>query len=306
MASKKPPVIFLELVEKRSSGFVKQGTEGTMFHEELNCPNISWIPNRGMAAEKVIETVAGKEVETTVYKEVRWIKNCNTIDLTEQEKRNIKPNYFEDKIPFEKGFATVVRDGGTISLYDYLLTAFYNKSNPDRPSTAEGIYKVVQLDKQAEQINEADVEMADAIKLVDSLRTKTGSKDTPYKYNEERISAMCAVCQVHAETPAQQLYALMSLAKARPRWFLDLVVKFEQTVLTEVSHALELKVIQFDGNTAMYSEGNKVIRNFGAGNFKHEKKIELLADYLKTQEGNPDLTELRAKTDLAKEKALKN
>lgn len=301
MAKAKPPVIYLELCEKRNSGFVKKGTEGTAFHEELNCPTISWIPNRGFGAVK--ETLEG--VETTINKELRWIKNCNTIDFAEQEKRNLKPNFFEDKIPFEKGFATVVRDGSTISLYDYLLSTFFNETNPDRPDTADAIYRVMQLDKQAEEINEADIEMADAIKLVDSLRIKTGDKKTPYKYNEERLTSICDICQVHAETPALKLHALMSLAKARSRWFLDLVVRFEQTILTEIAHALELKVFMFDGNTAVYSEDKELIYNLGAGNYKHEKKIESLADYLKSKDGAEALTKLRAKVSVAKENALK-
>lgn len=302
MAKPKPPVIFLELCEKRNSGFVKQGTDGTAFHEELNCPNISWIPNRGLGSVKEIHN----GVETMVYKELRWMKHCDTIDFNEQEKRGFKPNFHEDKIPFEKGFATVVRDGGTIWLYDYVVGVCWNKSNPDRPVGADAIYQVMQLDKQAEEINEGDIEMADAIQLVSSLRLKTGSKETPFKYNEERLSALCSIFQVFAETPAQQLYALMSLAKAKPRWFLDLAVKFEQTILTEVSHALELKVIMFDGNTSVYCEGDEIIRNFGAGNYKHEKKIELLADYLKTSEATEALTKLRAKVAVAKDKALKS
>lgn len=301
MAKAKPKVIYLELCEKRNSGFVKQGTEGTDFHEELNCPNISWIPNRGFGAVK--ETQQG--VEITVNKELRWIKHCNFIEFDEQEKRNIKPNFFEDKIPFDKGYATVVRDGATISLYDYLVSSFYNKSNPDRPTTADALYQVMQLDKVAEEINEADIEMADAIKLVESLRIKTGDKKNPYKYNEERINAMCEICRVHADTPAQKLYALMTLAKSKANWFLNLVVKFEETIVTEVAHALELKVVMFEGNIAVDTEDKSVIYDIGVGNYKHEKKVEMLADYLKTKDGSEALTKLRAKTSVAKEKLLK-
>lgn len=293
--SEKLETIFLELVEKRNSGFVKQGTEGTPFHEELNCPNIRWIPNSGFKA--VEEEQNGKIV--TVYKEIRWIKNCNTIEKDEQERRGIKSQPFEDKIPFEKGFATVVRNGSTISLYDYLKDVFYNESSKNRPETADAIYKVMEIDKKAEEIDESDIEMADAIKLVASLRTKIGSKDSiTYKYNEDRLNALCIVCVVHADSPATQFHALMSLAKARSKWFLDLVVKFEQTILTEVTHAVELEIIRFDGNTVF--DGDKVLKNLGTGNLSRDTKIERFSDFLKTNEGNPILTELRAKIEVAK------
>lgn len=294
--SSKAPVMYLELLEKRNSGFVKNGTDGTAFHEELNCPNIRWIPNSGF---KAVKEKHG-DGEVVAFKEIRWVKNCSTIDKDEQDRRNIKPNRMEDKIPFEKGFATVVREGSTISLYDYLKDVFYSKDSENRPETADAIYRVMQLDKQAEEIDESDIEMADAIKLVASLRTQVSAKDRSYKYNEERLDAMCTICNVYADSVATKFHALMSLAKARSKWFLDLVVKFEQTILTEVTHAVELEVVRFDGNTALYKDDEKVIKNLGTGNLAKDTKIEKLSDFLKTKEGNPHLTELRAKVEVAK------
>jgi hypothetical protein len=299
--SSKAPVMYLELVEKRNSGFVKNGTDGTAFHEELNCPNIRWIPNSGFKAV----TEKHGERDVIAFKEIRWVKNCSTIDKDEQDRRNIKPNRMEDKIPFEKGFATVVREGSTISLYDYLKDVFYSKDSENRPETADAIYRVMQLDKQAEEIDESDIEMADAIKLVASLRTQVGTKEKSYKYNEERLDAMCAICNVYADSTATKFHALMSLAKARSKWFVDLVVKFEQTILTEVTHGVELEVIRFDGNTALYTNEDRVIKNLGTGNLAKDTKIEKLSDFLKTKEGNPHLTELRAKIQVAKENIQK-
>lgn len=290
MSEKKPPapVMYIELCDKRNSGFVKNGTEGTPFHDELNCPNMTWLPNSGFKGIKDGDT------ETIIFKEIRWIKNCNTIDKEEQDRRNVKPNPYEDKIPVEKGFATVVRDGSTISLYDYLTSVFYSENAEFRPETLSPLYRIVQLDKKAEEIDESDIEMADAIMLVGSMRTQTG-KDKTYKYNEDRLNSICEICAVHADTTATKFHALMSLAKAKSRWFLDLVVKFEQTIITEVTHALELDVVKFDGNTAIYVEDEKVIHGLGTGNLGRETKIERLSDYLKTREGSEALTELRAK-----------
>jgi len=301
MSEQKYPTIFLELVEKRNSGFVKNGTEGTSFHEELNCPNISWIPSSGFKA--IEEEQNGSKV--TVFKEIRWIKNCNIIDKEEQERRNIKPNHKEDKIPFEKGFATVVRNGSTISLYDYLVDVFFNEGSALRPETADAIYRVMQIDKKAEEIDESDIVMADAIKLVASMRALIDKKEKTYRYNEERINAICELCAVYADSVATRFHALMSLAKSRSKWFMDLVEKFEQTIITETTHAVELKVVRFDGNTALYTDGEKVIKNLGTGNLSLDTKIERLADFLKTREGNEHLTELRAKVAVSKDN-LKN
>jgi hypothetical protein len=301
MSKAKPPVMFLEYCDKRNSGFVKDGTAGTPFHEELSAPSVAWIPNKSKRA--VIEKIGG--VETLVYKDIRWINGCNTIDPQEQERIGVKPNPKEDLIMFEKGYATMAKEGSTLSLYDYLEVSLLNKNNPHRPPSLEPLYQVQQLDKEAEELNESEIEIADAIHLVSELRIKTGNKETPYKYDEDRINLICEVCQVMGDTPSIKLSNLMRLAKVKPRWFLDLVTKFEQTIVTEVAHALELQVIRFDANTAQYAEGDKILRALGSGHLGHEKKISLLAQYLGSSEGAQDLTELRAHIEVAKKKALK-
>jgi hypothetical protein len=302
MSDLKVPVMFLKLCDKRSSGFVKDGTENTAFHEELDCPSIAWIPSRS----KTAVTMEVNGVKTLIYKDIRWINGCNTIDPQEQDRMGIKPNPQEDLIIFDKGFKTLIKEGSTFSLYEYLEQSFFSKNNPNRPVSLDAIYEIMQLDKKAEEIDESDIEMADAIKLVGELRIKTGNKETPYKYDEDRINMMCKLCEVSGgDTPALKLHALMALAKSTPRTLLDLVVKFEQTLITEVAHALQLNVIRFDGNTASYEESGEVIKALGSGNLGQEKKIQSLADYFGSSDGTQALTIFRAKLEVAKQNALK-
>lgn len=301
----KAPVLFLELVDQRPSGFVLDGTNNTPFYQELHAPNISWIPADGFMSEMKKEKVNGKEVEIRHNKRIRYIKNENDIDFASQEKRGIKPAPHEDKIPFEKGYATIVGEGSTIGLYNYLSVVFYNAGAPNRPDTATPIFRVLDLNKKAEEFNESDIEMADAIKLAGELYTSTGKKDNPYIYDEDRIDAIARILNVIGETPTIKLRAIIVTAKNRPRWFLDNVVKFEQIIFTEVSHALQLDVIEFDGNTAQYKGGAKIIKSLGTEKLSQTDKVEKLASYLKTNDGTRALTELRAAIEFAKEKQLK-
>ena len=94
---------------------------------------------------------------------------------------------------------------------------------------------------------------------------------------------------------------MLNKAITAPKQFLEIIVKAEQTVIVDVSHALQLGVIMFDGNVAQYSKESKIIRSLGKGNMSSDKKIEALATYLQTEEGNNDLTELRAKVEVEKE-----
>lgn len=299
----KAPVKYYELVEKKGSGFIMDGTGGTAYQQELNAPSIRWIPTQGRMAVKV----TGEDGKvTTAFKEIRYLNGCDTIDIEQQRAKGFIPRPFEDKIGMENGFMSVAREGNTINLFDYLTNSFYNLDNPDRPDSATAIYREVKLDKKAEVLLDEDELTTRAKLLVYDLRLATGNKKVPFKYNEDRINSICRLLNVWDETPERQLILLLQKAMSSPKNFLEIVEKSEQTVITEISHALEMNLIYFEGNTAQYTEEKKIIFAIGSGKFTQDGKIEQLASWFGTQEGTPALTELRAKLEVAKQKALAN
>ncbi len=296
----KAPVKYYELVEKKGSGFIMDGTGGTAYQQELNTPSIRWIPTKGRTS------VLAEDGKTKAFKEIRYLNGCDTIDIDQQKAKGFVERPFEDKIGMENGFMSVAREGNSINLYDYLEKSFYNLDNPDRPESATAIYREVKLDKKAEVLLDEDELITRAKSLVYELRLNTGNKKTPYKYNEDRINAICRLVNVWDETPERKLIHLIQKANQNPKEFLEIVEKSEQTVITEVSHALEMNLIYFEGNTAQYTEEKKIIFAIGSGKFTQDQRIEQLASWFGTEEGNPALTEFRAKLEVAKEKALAN
>lgn len=301
MASKKPkaPTKYYEIVDRKPSGFIMDGTGGTTFQQELTSPSIQWVSALGKTCVKQKDE-DGREVNH--YVEVRYINGCDSIIPDEQIKRGFVPKRLMDKIPIENGFMNVVRDGNTIGLYDYLEKSFWNEDNPDRPATADARYREVKMDKKAEVLLDEDELMTQAKSIVYSLRTNTGNPKAPYRYDNDRIDTICKLVNVWDESNETKLVKLIKVAIQSPKEFLEIVTKSEQTIITEISHALEMNVINFDGNTAQFSEGNKIIVSLGAGNMRQDVKMEKLGAWLGTDEGNPILTELRAKLELAKEK----
>ena len=288
------PVKYYELAEKRSSGFILDGTKGTQFQQELTAPAIRWISSSGRTYNP----------ETKGFKEIRYLSGCDILDPEEQKKRGYTPRPFEDKIPMEAGFISVAREGNTVTLYDYLEQVNYNLDAQNRPDGATATFKEVKLDKQAVDLLDEDEFITKAKGLVYELRLNTGDKKAPYKYNIDRINSICRLVDVWDETPERKLILLLQKATQSPKEFLETVSKAEQTVITEVTHAMELNLIMFEGNTAQYSEGNKIIVNLTGDKLKSEQKAEKLAFWLTTAEGNTSLTELRAKLEVAKGKLL--
>jgi|SRR5690348_6499945 len=285
------PELIIELCETGESGFYLDGTAGTPFAQQRRSPEMKWIPTQGKEAYK-------DENGILRFREIRHIKGCETIYPEEQDKRGIKPNRFEDKIPMEGGFARILREGDTIGTYDFLEKATFYADNPFRPDTATKIYKRVKVREQAEDYVNEDELLTVAKSKVYSLRTNVGGEKTKYKYDESKIDTYCRLLDIVEEYPETRIVALLSKASANPKQFLDIIVKAENTVLTEVSHALKLNVIVFDGNTAQFAEGQKVITVVGNTKMNNDKKIEALASFLQTQEGAGSLTEMRARTEV--------
>ncbi len=304
--SEKPPMVFIELVDQGNSGFIQDDTANTPTPNQLRAPSIRFIPNEGMRRGRRVDIVGGKGKVVTFNERIRYIKNEEIISLAEQKRLGIEPSGLarEDKIPIERGYATIVREGASVGLYDYITQAYYNDSNPDRSEKATAIYRVLQIDKQAEAHNQDELIAADAIKYVGSLYEKIGKNS--YRYNEDKINAICEFLSLFAETPATRIQALMSHAKQRPEWFLDKVTKLEQTTITEVTHALELNVICFKGNVAEYVAKDKILKSLGARKMTQEQKITCLADWLRTAEAHEAYIELKAEIDIAKSKSIQN
>ena len=101
MAEKKvkAPVKYYEIVDKKPSGFIMDGTGGTPYQQELTSPSIQWVSAQGKMCEKDEEGIAH-------YVEIRYINGCDSIIPDEQLKRGFQPKRLMDKIPIENGFAT--------------------------------------------------------------------------------------------------------------------------------------------------------------------------------------------------------
>lgn len=294
------PTIFIELVDQGDSGFFQDDTRDTPTPVQLRAPGVRMIPNVGFRRGIKTETVDGVERKTRFNEQIRYIKNEEVISVNEQKRLGIEPSSLaqEDKILVLKGYATITREGTQVGLYDYIVQSYYNESNLERSEKATAIYRIMQIDQQAEQFNEDELLAADALKYVGSLYQKTGKNK--YQYNEEKINAVCELLSIYADSPATRIKTMLIHAKQRPEWFLNKVHKLEQTTVVEVTHALELSVVRFNGNVAEYAKKDKILKSMGGGKMSHDQKITRLADWLRTGEGHEAYMELKAEIEAAK------
>lgn len=294
------PVVFIELAEKRGSGFIQDGTENTANPIELNAPSMRYIPNVGKRLSEKIDPVSGKKVK--YHEDIRFIRGVAEISIEKQKMLGIEPSRVpgQDKIVIQNGSVIVARDLGDEGLYDFLTESFYNESNPNRSKKATALYRVVEKDNDAEESYEDNVALADVLNYMNGLSKKVG--DRKYTYNHEKIDGLCVLFNAYADTPATKLKALTDFGKLRPVEFMKAVTKWEQVTQTEITHGIKLNLIKFEGNIAQYTNRDKIIKSLGTEKLKTEDKIGLLADWFKTPDGNEEYTNFKTALELAKEK----
>lgn len=294
-AGKKPAIMFLELADMRDSGFIMDGTQGTPFETRLTGPSVQFVPN--VSYRMADDGEGGRVMEM-----IRHIKNQHEISVEKQRKLGIEPHpkSSADKIMIKGCRMTIVREGGNVGLFDFLTqSAEFNQSNPELRDGATPIYRVIDITKQQEQKNEKAILKNEARTFVFGLQEKQGGQ---WVYQTDRINALCELFSVFAESAPMQIEALSAYAGKYPEDFLEKIKVYEQTTATVVAHALQLNVISFKGNSAMYISKDKVIKVVGSGSMKPDKKISALAEFLRSKEGHEAYIELQTEVEVAKEK----
>lgn len=297
----KVPELLLEIIDQADSGYVRDDTVGTAFEDRITCPSIVFVPNTGKMAAP-IKDKEGKE--TGRYKNVntRYIKGCEEIEVEKQKDMGFEPAEISnvDVIAIKKGRALFKREGD-IALFDYLEKSFWNLDAPNRPknSQAKALFKVSKVNENIAEINESEFLKAKAVTYVQSLITKVGKG---YKFNEEKIDNILTILnKFGGETFSEKINVLTREARINPKFFLETVTKLDEIAITEITHALELNVIEFVDNTVKYTKDKKVIANLGNEKLTQDKKIIAIAELLKTPEYAKQLDEFKIKVDIAKE-----
>lgn len=299
----KVPTMYLEVVTQGDSGYVRDDTKGTAHEEKISCAEVTFVPNVGKMAEEIVDE---KGTGTGRFKNVpiRYIKDCPYIKVSDQKTHGYEKNTIatNDAIVIKKGKA-IIKEEGDLALFSYIKNVFYNLSAPNRPRTAKAIFKVVEVEKNVSVINEGKFLQAKAIMFVETLVLKTGNT---YKYKEDKIdNILTALSLFGGDNYSDKIRVLTDHAEKNPKTFLDIVSKMDNITITEVSHCLELNVIAFEGNSAVYVEGKKLVGIVNAEAKSTAKKIDALAELLQTPEYAQAYTELRAKLEIAQENNLK-
>ena len=290
----KVPTIFIELCDKKGSGFILDNTEGTKFEQELDCPSVQFVPNTSYRyVDRLIsEQPKGGTKTERILEQIRYITNNPEISVILQDKSGWKSNSKTDKIKIFQGNASIAREGSHVGLFDFLTQSVeFNGSNPDKLAHARPIYNIIDLLKVQEEQNEEEIAINEARSFVYNLQEK---KNNVWVYQTERIDALCELFSVYAASSASKITLLANYASTHPDNFLKKIKIFEAETAVLVAHALQLHVIGIDGQIVSYVGKNKIIKNLSGENTTQANKIEELSTYLRTKDGYEAAQELKA------------
>lgn len=295
---KKYPVAIFELIPKNrvGSGFVREDT--------LNTPDpirILYPKNRSVMNKSIVQVKTKDESGDEIWVDtpIRYIYGQSEI-LKEKQEQSKMETSLRDKIVFINGYLTVPKTGSFVGLYKFMMSHAQNETNPDRIERLRAIFREIKPAKQAAEGNKLDFQIAQAMGIIMKL---VKEKKEGYEYDEAGINVLCAPFNVHADSPSEQVAALVAIAKARPLVFLEEAKKGVQTVSIEIKHAIQMRVIKIDGAAITYSDGT-VIKKFSNAQNTDEKKLEALGSYFQKVDGKEAYEIFKIKLDAAKAEAV--
>lgn len=298
------PTMLIELINVGDTGYIMDGTEGTMHEQRIVAPPVSFIPNIGTMSEEILDEQTNKPTGRHANVKIRYIKNCPYIKISDQKKYGYEPGIgTENAIAIKKGKEVIKREGD-VALFDFLQKVFYNLSAPNRSKNAKAIFKVVEVEQKTTELNDDAFLSAEAVNHVKTLFLKTGNS---YKYKEDKIdNLLTALSTFGGDSYSEKITVLRKYAEQFPKKFLDVFSTMDNIPITELTHAVELNVIRFEGVTAEYCESKEILAVVGNENKSQSKKIEALAELLRTPEYAQAYQNFRVKLEIAQEASLKS
>lgn len=296
--------MYIEIIDQAASGYIRDDTRGTPFQEEICAPGIVFVPNTGKMSEEIVDEKTKKGTGKYKNVEIRYIKDCPTIRVDEQEKAGYEKHKIPsvDTITIRKG-KTLIKREGDVGLFDFLKMAFYNQQAPNRPKSAKALFKVVEVDKTVSVINEKKFLRAQAVGKVEDLMIKQGKT---YKFQEAKIDSLLTLLgKFGGESPAEKIAVLTQAAEENPELFIQLITKTDETLVTEINHAIQLNVIQFVGNSVQGVADNKIFATLPDDLKSMDKKIMAFSELLKTPEFASIYQELKIKIEIEEENSVK-
>lgn len=280
--NKRPEILILELLDRRASDMVLEGSE------ESGMP----IVLDGPGARKIISTSHVVDAKGE-YREIRYIKGAKSIYVDEQEKANVKPHPSRDEIWFRGTSMTVVNAAPDKNLYEYLLNCAYNLNAPRRPDHYPAVFKTIDTAKVSENTLDQMILQSEAVQLVTGLRERTS---TGYEYDTEKIGFLCTLFNIEPmDDDADRMRALLSIAQAEPMKFLNTMADRTKEIRIDVLSARKFNVLSIDNDQASLTKTGANFYDFESTS--ENERVDELVYYFLSQIGekyyNEMLLELR-------------
>lgn len=297
MEKKAPEVLVIDLVDRRPSNYVLEGSEIGGQPKQLDCP-----ADKNIKPTSVVRVPNLKGGGYTLRK-TRYIQGCDTIFVDEQEARRVTPNPAIDRadLVIKNGSKIIVRTGGAISLFDYFKNYEGNESNPNRPEGATIIYREINAAVDAEASISGFDDDVEARMYLRDLKDKDDKGKVTYK--EKEINFLIGLFGMpHMESMAEKFEALIGIATSNPRVFLDSIANAKAAMTSEVNQGKAMGVVTFDASKAMLTSASKVLFTFKTT--KYEDQINELVTFFLTTAGDQAYKQFSLDLRHAKERAL--
>lgn len=288
-ATEQAEVLQFILIDQQKSTFYLEGSDKDGKSDFfLMAPSFYRFPK----TSTMVEMVDGRPTHVPI----RWIPGCDEIRVAKQDERKILPT--EDEIWFKNGELVVADGPENSSLLKFMMKSALLEGNPDAPKGAKPRIAVKKPFEEA--ANDNVFRRAKALATSKVTELSWDGKDG-MEYDTERINFLASLFQVVGTNPGVLINGLYAVAETAPDKFLKTIADSTAFYRAMIGEALHFNVINIDADAASYMDSKTVITQLKAK--KKDAKLDELATYLMSLEGQLALREIQTQLEAAKKKS---
>jgi len=295
--------VTFELCDMKPSGFIMDGPsvddfEGLDMTPVISSPSYRSI-RRVSRYKKLVPAENGKPA-TFRWGKLRYIAGSDILDMDEQNRLGITPNYLADIILFRNGHLSATNEGDT-ALFEYLHRCEYFTGAKDRPADAEDIFKA--LDPIGESMEEESVFdlQSQCLAILSALKSDNGKKG--FHYNENALEFYCTLFKIPKFDGGYQSEAWVALARFaqdEPKRFLNSIANARVIFEEDVLQAMNFAVITVTTSKAFFTDGNQVILSYDR-DLNDSERLSAIVDFMTNPKNNNQYENLRVRLRKAKD-----
>lgn len=243
--------------------------------------------------------------EKGVVHSIRYIKDCPTIDVIEQEKLKYKPNRAADQIVFKSGQLIVSQNGEDNALAEFMKNDVRNQHAPNRRPNSHTVFMELRTEDIATKklTGKNDRRIANGL-VYEMAKFEEGA----WVYDEPKLKFYGGIFSIDHLTNPEIAEALSDIADTEPLKIINAISEKTNILRPVLASAIQAGVLAMgkESATLLVNGIQTSFMKFSKDAKSDSKKTDEILYFIASPNGAPSLRQMKIATEDAQVASLQS